>query len=239
VFHSHKVELAQTCGTAVSGPTGHTRQRRKRALVPVEHKRLRSLAIVDRVFTGIVRELGRVEAVEPTGDRVRLRIAAPDTAGGSSIGDSVAVNGVCLTVIAATNGSLAFDAVPETLRRSTLGRLEQGAGVNVEPSLQAGDLMGGHFVQGHVDGVGRVRRITDEGLEIEAPHELMRYCVEKGSIAVEGVSLTISSLDENSFSVALVPHTREVTTLGRAAEGDEVNLEVDMLAKYVEKLAAG
>jgi riboflavin synthase len=189
------------------------------------------------VFTGIVRELGRVEAVEPTGDGARLRIAAPDTAGGSSIGDSVAINGVCLTVIDATNGSLAFDAVPETLRRSTLGRLEQGAGVNVEPSLQAGDLMGGHFVQGHVDGVGRVRRITGEGLDIDAPRELMRYCVEKGSIAVEGVSLTIASLDENSFSVALVPHTREVTTLGRAVEGDEVNLEVDVLAKYVEKLA--
>jgi riboflavin synthase len=238
VLHAHKVELALPCGPAVSVRTGHTRQRRKRALVPVEDKRLRPRAIVDRMFTGIVRELGRVEAVEPTGDCVRLRIAAPDTAGGSSIGDSVAVNGVCLTVTEATNGSLAFDAVPETLRRSTLGRLEQGAGVNVEPSLQAGDLMGGHFVQGHVDGVGRVRRITDEGLEVEAPGELMRYCVEKGSIAVEGVSLTIASLDESSFSVALVPHTREVTTLGRAAEGDEVNLEVDMLAKYVEKLAA-
>jgi riboflavin synthase len=206
--------------------------------VLVEHKRFRPRAIVDRVFTGIVRELGRVEAVEAAGDGVRLRIAAPGTASGSSIGDSVAVNGVCLTVTDAGNGSLAFDAVPETLRRSTLGRLEQGAGVNVEPALQAGDLMGGHFVQGHVDGVGRVRMITDEGLEIEAPRELMRYCVEKGSIAVEGVSLTIASLGQDGFSVALVPHTREVTTLGRMAEGDEVNLEVDMLAKYVEKMAA-
>ena len=189
------------------------------------------------MFTGIVRELGRVDAVEPTDDGVRLRIAAPATASGSAIGDSVAVNGVCLTVTEASNGSLAFDAVPETLRRSTLGRLEQGAGVNVEPALRAGDLIGGHFVQGHVDGVGRVRRITDEGLEIEAARELVRYCIEKGSIAVEGVSLTIASLDEDSFGVVLVPHTREVTTLGRAAEGDEVNLEVDMLAKYIEKLA--
>ena len=189
------------------------------------------------MFTGIVRELGRVEAVDPTSDGVRLRIAAPNTANGSSIGDSVAVNGVCLTVTEASNGSLAFDAVPETLRRSTLGRLEQGAGANVEPALQAGDLMGGHFVQGHVDGVGRVRTITDEGLEIEAPPELMRYCVDKGSIAVEGVSLTIASLGKDGFSVALVPHTREATTLGRMAEGDEVNLEVDMLAKYIEKLA--
>jgi riboflavin synthase len=189
------------------------------------------------MFTGIVRELGQVEAVEPRGDGVRLRIAAPGTASGSSIGDSVAVNGVCLTVTEASNGSLGFDAVPETLQRSTLGRLEEGAGVNVEPALQAGDLMGGHFVQGHVDGVGRVRRVTDEGLEIEAPRELMRYCVEKGSIAVEGVSLTIARLGEDGFSVALVPHTREVTTLGRLSDGDELNLEVDVLAKYVEKLA--
>jgi riboflavin synthase len=189
------------------------------------------------VFTGIVRELGRVEAVEASGEGARLRIAAPGTASGSSIGDSVAVNGVCLTVTETSNGSLAFDAVPETLRRSTLGRLEEGAGVNIEPALQTGDFMGGHFVQGHVDGVGRVRRVTAEGLEIEAPPELMRYCVEKGSIAVEGVSLTIASLDDNGFSVALVPHTREVTTLGRLSENEEVNLEVDLLAKYVEKLA--
>ena len=189
------------------------------------------------MFTGIVRELGRVEAVEAEGDGVRLRIAAPATASGASIGDSVAVNGVCLTVTEARNGSLAFDAVPETLRRSTLGRLEEGVGVNVEPALQAGDLMGGHFVQGHVDGVGRVRRVTTEGLEIEAPPDLMRYCVEKGSIAVEGVSLTIANLEEAGFSVALVPHTREVTTLGRLSEGEELNLEVDLLAKYVEKLA--
>jgi riboflavin synthase len=205
--------------------------------VPVDHERIVARAIVDCVFTGIVRELGQVEAVDPTDRGVRLRVTAPGTASGSSVGDSVAVNGVCLTVIEASNGSLAFDAVPETLRRSTLGRLEQGVGVNVEPALQAGDLMGGHFVQGHVDGVGRVRRITDEGLEIEAPRQLMRYCVEKGSIAVEGVSLTIASLGQDSFSVALVPHTREVTTLGRVAERDELNLEVDMLAKYVEKLA--
>jgi riboflavin synthase len=110
--------------------------------------------------------------------------------------------------------------------------------VNVEPALEAGDPVGGHFVQGHVDGVGHVRRVTDEGIEIEARPEILRYCVEKGSIAVEGVSLTIAALDEEAFTVALVPHTREVTTLGRVAEGDELNLEVDMLAKYVEKLAA-
>jgi riboflavin synthase alpha subunit len=189
------------------------------------------------MFTGIVRELGRVEAVERADQGVRLRVHAPETAVGVSPGDSVSVNGVCLTVTENGNGVLAFDAVPETLRRSTLGRLEEGGDVNVEPALEAGDPVGGHFVQGHVDGVGRVRRVTDEGLEIEAGPEILRYCVEKGSIAVEGVSLTIAALDEKGFTVALVPHTREVTTLGRVAAGDELNLEVDMLAKYVEKLA--
>jgi riboflavin synthase len=189
------------------------------------------------MFTGIVRELGRVEAVERAEQGVRLRVRAPETAGGASAGDSVSVNGVCLTVTESGDGVLAFDAVPETLRRSTLGKLEEGGDVNVEPALEAGDPVGGHFVQGHVDGVGRVRRVTEEGLEIEAGPEILRYCVEKGSIAVEGVSLTIAALDEGAFTVALVPHTREVTTLGRVAEGDELNLEVDMLAKYVEKLA--
>jgi riboflavin synthase len=189
------------------------------------------------VFTGIVRELGQVEAVEPAAAGVRLRVHAPETANEVSAGDSVAVNGVCLTVTESGDGVLAFDAVPETLRRSTLGRLEQGGHVNVEAALEAGDPVGGHFVQGHVDGVGRVRRVTEEGLEIEAGPEILRYCVEKGSIAVEGVSLTIAALDDEAFTVALVPHTREVTTLGRVAEGDELNLEVDMLAKYVEKLA--
>jgi riboflavin synthase len=190
------------------------------------------------MFTGIVRELGRVEAVDEAEQGVRLRVHAPETAADARVGDSVAVSGVCLTVTDATNGFLAFDAVPETLRRSTLGGLADGAEVNLEPALRAGDPIGGHFVQGHVDGVGRIRRRTSEGLEIEAPPEILRYCVEKGSIAVEGVSLTIAGLDEEAFTVALVPHTNEVTTLGRAGEGDEVNLEVDMLAKYVERLVS-
>ena len=133
---------------------------------------------------------------------------------------------------------MAFDVVPETLRRSTLGRLETGGGVNVEPALRAGDPLGGHIVQGHVDGVGRIRRVDDEGIEIEAPEDVLRYCVEKGSIAVEGVSLTIAGLGESSFTVALIPHTRDVTTLGGVTEGDDVNLEVDVVAKYVERLAA-
>jgi riboflavin synthase len=189
------------------------------------------------MFTGIVRELGRVQAVEQTEHGIRLRIDGAETAAQAGAGDSVAVSGVCLTVTETTNGVLAFDAVPETLRRSTLGRLTEGACVNLEPALRAGESVGGHFVQGHVDGVGRVRRVTAEGLVIEAPAEILRYAVEKGSIAVDGVSLTIAGLGADAFTVALVPHTKEATTLGRIAESDQVNLEVDMLAKYVEKLA--
>jgi riboflavin synthase len=190
------------------------------------------------VFTGIVREVGRVEAVEESGEAVRLVVRAPETAARSAVGDSVSLAGVCLTAVAVEDGTLAFDAVPETLRRSTLGRLEAGSGVNVEPALRAGEPLGGHFVQGHVDGVGRIRAVSGEGIEVETAADLLRYCVEKGSIAIEGVSLTIAGLGESSFTVALIPHTREVTTLGSARAGDEVNLEVDVVAKYVERLAA-
>jgi len=189
------------------------------------------------VFTGIVREVGRVEAVEERGESVRLVVRAPETAAAATVGDSVLLAGVCLTAVEVADGSVAFDAVPETLRRSTLGRLETGGSVNVEPALRAGDPLGGHIVQGHVDGVGRIRRVDDEGIEVEAPQAVLRYCVEKGSIAVEGVSLTIAGLGESSFTVALIPHTRDVTTLGGVAEGDDVNLEVDVVAKYVERLA--
>jgi riboflavin synthase len=188
------------------------------------------------VFTGIVRELGTVESLDDGGGTVRLRVRAPEAAGRTGLGDSVSVSGVCLTAVAVGDGVLGFDVVAETLRRSSLGRLEPGAAVNVEPALRAGEPLGGHIVQGHVDGVGRVRRADEEGLEIEAPAEILRYCVEKGSITVEGVSLTVASLGEDAFGVALIPHTREVTTLGAVREGDEVNLEVDVLAKHVERL---
>jgi len=190
------------------------------------------------VFTGIVREVGRVEAVEERGDSVRLTVRAPETAVATKVGDSIALAGVCLTAVEVADSTMAFDAVPETLRRSTLGRLEAGGGVNVEPALRAGEPLGGHIVQGHVDGVGRIRAVVEEGIEVEAAPEVLRYCVEKGSITVEGVSLTIATLGEGSFGVALVPHTREATTLGGVAVGDEVNLEVDVVAKYVERLAA-
>jgi riboflavin synthase alpha subunit len=192
------------------------------------------------VFTGIVREIGRVESAEGGGDGVRLAVRAPETAASTRAGDSVSVNGVCLTAVAVDDGTVTFDAVPETLRRSSLGRVEPGAAVNVEPALRAGDPLGGHVVQGHVDGVGRVRALEPEGdgcrLELEAPPDLTRYLVEKGSVAVDGVSLTVASLDGNAVAIALVPHTLEATTLGALSPGDEVNLEVDVLAKYVECL---
>ncbi len=192
------------------------------------------------MFTGIVRERGRVTAIEGDADGVRLRIEAPDTAARTAVGDSVSISGVCLTATAVADGALAFDAVAETLSRTSLGRLQPGAEVNLEPALRAGEPVGGHIVQGHVDGVGRVRSLEPEGdgarLTVEAAPDLLRYTVEKGSITVDGVSLTIASLDDDSFSVALIPHTLAETTLSGLAPGDDVNLEVDVLAKYVERL---
>jgi riboflavin synthase len=194
------------------------------------------------MFTGIVRERGRVLAAERSGDGLRLRIAAPETAAATGIGDSVSVSGCCLTAVAAAGGELAFDAVPETMSRTNLGELATGDEVNLEPALRAGDPLGGHYVQGHVDGVGKVTAIESEGdsrrVTIEAPPEILRYCVEKGSITVDGVSLTIAAVRDGTFDVALVRHTLEVTTLGGLEPGGELNLEVDVLAKYVERLAS-
>ncbi len=195
------------------------------------------------MFTGIIRERGRVAAVERGDGAIRLRLEAPQTAGRVAVGDSVAVNGVCLTAVAVEGGALAFDAVPETIRRSSLGRLETGAEVNVEPALRVGEALGGHYVQGHVDGVGEVRSVVAEGDDVvvwvDAPPELLRYLVEKGSVTVEGVSLTVAGVDDGGFAVALIPHTLAETTLDALAAGDPVNLEVDVLAKYVERLLPG
>ena len=192
------------------------------------------------MFTGIVRERGRVVSSEGGDDGVRLIVSAPETAETAAVGDSVALNGTCLTAVAVQDGTIAFDAVPETLRRSSLGSLAADSEVNVEPALRAGDSLGGHFVQGHVDALGTVRSVEPEGegvrIWIEAPAGVLRYAVEKGSIAVDGVSLTISALNESGFEVALVPHTLAVTTLGAVEPGRPVNLEVDVLAKYVERL---
>lgn len=192
------------------------------------------------MFTGIVRERGRVAAVDGSSDGVRLLVQAPETAAGAAVGDSVSVSGICLTVTATENGTLAFDAVAETLRRSSLGELAPGDEVNIEPALRAGEPLGGHYVQGHVDGVGRVRSVTSEGdgrrVWFDVPTGLLRYVVEKGSVAVQGVSLTVAELDGAGFAVALVPHTLAATTLGDLAAGAPVNVEVDVLAKYVERL---
>ena len=178
------------------------------------------------MFTGIVRERGRVASF----DNGRLVVESTLDPG---IGDSVAVDGVCLTVVQANGGTLSFDVVGETISRVK----PFGAEANLEPALRAGEPLGGHYVQGHVDSVGRVRSFDGERLVVEAPPALLRYCVEKGSIAVDGVALTIAALDdEGTFEVALVPHTLKITTLGEKRQGDEVNVEVDVLAKYVERL---
>jgi len=178
------------------------------------------------VFTGIVREVGRV--VEFDGGRLVV-----DAETEAAEGDSVSIDGVCLTVV--DRGRLAFDVVGETLSRTTLGALKPGDGVNIEPALRAGEPLGGHYVQGHVDGVGSVRSLGALTW-FDAPPGLLRYLVEKGSVAVDGVSLTVAAVDDRGFAVALVPHTLAVTTLGSLDAGDAVNLETDVLAKYVERL---
>ena len=194
------------------------------------------------MFTGIVREVGSVVTTRGGAGGVRLEIAAPRTAPLVEVGGSVSINGVCLTAESVDGDSLVFHAVPETLSRSTLGDLATGAAVNLEPALLAGDALGGHIVQGHVDGVGRVQSVEAEGeglrVIVEAPAEILRYCVEKGSITVEGVSLTIAELHDDAFGVALIPHTLAETTLATLEPGRHVNLEVDVLAKYVERLLA-
>ena len=185
------------------------------------------------MFTGIVRERGRVLSFED--GRLVLETSLQAT-----VGDSIAVDGVCLTVVAGDNATLAFDVVPETLSRSTLGKLGARSVANLEPAVRAGDELGGHFVQGHVDGVGRVRTVEAEGegkrIWIEAVPQVIRHCVEKGSVTVSGVSLTIAGLKEDAFAVVLVPHTLAVTTLGELDSGDEVNIETDVIGKYVERL---
>jgi riboflavin synthase len=192
------------------------------------------------MFTGLVRERGRVAARSGDAGGVRLVVAAPGTAATAAVGDSISIDGICLTAVAVEDGSIAFDAVPETLDRSALGELEPGDEVNLEPALRAGEALGGHYVQGHVDGLGRIRSVEPEGdgvrMWVDAPPDLLRYCVEKGSIAVQGVSLTIAALDDGGFAIALVPHTLEATTLGSLRPGAPVNLEADVLAKYVERL---
>jgi riboflavin synthase len=191
------------------------------------------------VFTGLIADLGSVEAVERDGDGAALRIRTR-LAGELAGGDSVAVNGVCLTATAVDAEGFRTEAMPETLARSSLGSLRAGAPVNLELAMRASDRLGGHIVQGHVDGTGTVAAVTAEGisrvLEIDADPELVRYLVEKGSVAVDGVSLTVSALRDDGFAVSLIPETLARTTLGALGAGDAVNIEVDVLAKHVERL---
>jgi riboflavin synthase len=194
------------------------------------------------MFTGIVEELGEVTALTDLGDSVRLTVRGPAVVADAAHGDSIAVNGVCLTVVEATSDGFTADVMRETLDRSSLGALATGDPVNLERPMRLDGRLGGHLVQGHVDGTGSiVERSPSEHWElvrISLPRDLARYVVLKGSITVDGVSLTVAAVDDESFSVSLIPTTLELTTLGRKQVGDPVNLEVDVVAKYVERLLA-
>jgi riboflavin synthase len=188
------------------------------------------------MFTGIVQEVGKV-LQSPTG---QLTVVAPATAKGAELGESIAVNGVCLTVTRLTADSFTVSVMPETLRRSNLGVLRPGSPVNLEPAMSLNGKLGGHLVQGHVDGTGKVSRLTEEGgavlAEIAAPPEVMKYTVEKGFIAIDGVSLTISSRNSGSFTVSVVEYTRKHTIIENWRTGTVVNLEIDIIAKYVAQM---
>lgn len=191
------------------------------------------------MFTGLVEGKGRVTAIEG-GGMARIEVEAGDLARGTGIGDSVSVNGVCLTVNEIHGGELVFYAMQETLRRTALGGLGAGDGVNLERAMTPEKRFGGHIVQGHVDGVGEVLGVTPEGdaeiWEFSAPASVLKYAVEKGSICVDGISLTLVSVREGSFTVSILPQTRAATNLGGLSLGDRVNLEADVIGKYVERL---
>ena len=191
------------------------------------------------MFTGIVEELGDIVAIEQVPEAVRLTVRGPEVTTDAKHGDSIAVSGVCLTVVDVAGSDFTVDVVHETLRRSGMAKLRVGDRVNLERATAVGDRLGGHIMQGHVDGTGNFLSRDPRGLtRFALPRTLARYVVEKGSIAVDGVSLTVAEVSDDEFAVALIPTTLELTTLGRREPGDPVNLEVDVLAKYVEKLAA-
>lgn len=195
------------------------------------------------MFTGIVEERGRIRSAGPGPSGVRLAVECRTVASDATLGASVAVNGVCLTVVERDESGLSFDLVSETRDRSALGDLRPGDPVNLERPVTLVTRLGGHLVQGHVDGVGTVESVVHDGgsasITVRMPGGLDRYVVEKGSIAVDGVSLTVATLEDGTFTVALVPHTLTLTTLGQRRPGDRVNLEVDVVSKYVEKLVRG
>lgn len=192
------------------------------------------------MFTGIVEEVGRIEVIEHLDEGARLVVATERVADGAAVGDSIAVNGCCLTVTSLVNGAAGFaaDVMTETLRVTSLGALGPGSPVNLERALRADARLDGHVVQGHVDGVGRIRSLDVERnattVWVDAPPEVLRYCVPKGSVAIEGISLTLVDVDAAGFSVSIIPHTWDVTNLASKAVGDPVNLEADVLSKYVE-----
>jgi riboflavin synthase len=196
------------------------------------------------VFTGIVEELGEVVRIEPLADASRLTVRGPLVTSDTSHGDSICVNGVCLTVVDAADGAFTADVMAESLKRSSLGALQVGSPVNLERAVRVQDRLGGHVVQGHVDGTGEVLAVTPDEhwtvVRASLPDGLGRYVVEKGSITVDGISLTVSAIGSSVsgdwFEVSLIPTTLDLTTLGRKGPGDPVNLEVDVIAKHVEKL---
>ena len=192
------------------------------------------------MFTGLIAELGTVERLAEDSMSCRLTVRAPKILPGVKPGDSIAVNGVCLTVVHLQGNRFTADVMPETVRRTTLHQLQPGDKVNLEKALRPTDGLHGHIVQGHVEGVGNIQQITPEGnalvYRIGAPPELLRYIVAKGSIAVDGISLTVIEADDSGFGVSLIPHTAKMTTLGYKHAGDAVNLETDILARYVEKM---
>jgi riboflavin synthase len=193
------------------------------------------------MFTGIIEEIGRVSDIQSTPEHFKMKINAGKVLSGTAVGDSIAVNGICLTVTAIHHNAFTVDVMPETLKATTLGAIRPGTPVNLERAMAANGRFGGHFVTGHVDGIGKIMRKTPisnaVNVLIEADHELLKYMVLKGSIAVDGTSLTIFGVHERSFTISLIPHTLEKTVLGLKGVGDFVNLECDLLAKYLEKYA--
>ena len=192
------------------------------------------------MFTGIIEELGTVMALRRSGESARLTVSAAKVLEGTALGDSICVNGVCLTVVESGGGAFSADVAVETLKVTNLGELKAGSRVNLERALQLSARIGGHLVSGHVDAVGRVRGRREEGngwrLFFDAPEAVLRYVIRKGSIAIDGISLTVADVDATGFSVAMIPHTAKLTTLGFKAAGDSVNLESDIIGKYVERL---
>lgn len=192
------------------------------------------------MFTGIIEEMGSVRALRRSGGSARLVLSAAKVLEGTALGDSICVNGVCLTVVERENDSFSADVAVETLKVTNLGELSPGSRINLERALQLSSRIGGHLVSGHVDAVGRLREKREEGtgwrVVFEAPENVLRYVIRKGSIAIDGVSLTVAEVDKNGFSVAMIPHTAKLTTLGYKSAGDSVNLEVDLIGKYVERL---